>query len=134
MKKLIMKNNKIVEKEKQLTNMALKLAVTYLDDSKPLLDMAVVGKKYAKLEKQWLDLLYKIIVGNNKTIITKKIHNRRIKEIEYFVWFEDFIDEANGNVVSVERTKIVKINGNLVDCIGKPIKFDLLGKKLIHKY
>lgn len=37
-------------------------------------------------------------------------------------WLEDFIDEDNGSVVTLERSRLVSINGKRVDMSGRPLR------------
>ncbi len=131
------KNNKIIAKELQIQKVALKIAEIAIKkihstSAAELTYQLKIGRlnlKYQKLVGEWYELCYKNIVGKRKTVFKQTKLKRKTIEIEYIPWFEDFIDEDTGFVVPVERTKVVKINGKLVDANQNPIKFQLIQNK-----
>jgi hypothetical protein len=128
------KNRKIINLEEKLKIQALKIADVYLNKKGDLINQSEILHKlrikYNELEEQWLLAVFNNIVGKRKVYIKNKLHRRKIRKMEYFLWEEDFVDEDSGEVVSVERTRIIKMDGVLVDKDEKPIKFDLSGKKI----
>lgn len=131
-------NRKLKNKEKQLLVCALQIADFYLNiKMDKMLGKANVltriRTKYFKLLSEWEELMYKNEIGNKKTYVINKMHRRRIRKLEYFSWKEDFIDEDTGEVVSIERTTIIKIDDVLVDRYEKPIRFDLKTNKLMNE-
>lgn len=131
------KNNKIIAKELQIQKVALKIAEiaiekihsTFAAELTYQLKIGRLNLKYQKLVGEWYELCYKNIVGKRKTLFKQTKLKRKTVEIEYIPWIEDFIDEDTGFVVPVERTKVVKINGKLVDANQNPIKFQLIQTK-----
>lgn len=131
------KNNKIIAKELQIQKVALKIAEITIEkihstSSAELSYQLKIGRlnlKYQKLVGEWYELCYKNIVGKRKTVFEQTKLKRKTVEIEYIPYLEDFVDEDTGDVVSVERKKVVKINGKLVDANQKPIKFQLIQTK-----
>ena len=131
------KNNKIIAKELQIQKVALKIAEIAIEkihstsavELSYQLKIGRLNLKYQKLVGEWYELCYKNIVGKRKTVFKQTKLKRKTVEIEYIPWIEDFIDEDTGFVVPVERTKVVKINGKLVDANHNPIKFQLIQTK-----
>ena len=131
------KNNKIIAKELQIQKVALKIAEiaikkihsTSVAELTYQLKIGRLNLKYQKLVGEWYELCYKNIVGKRKTVFKQTKLKRKTIEIEYIPWIEDFIDEDTGILVPVERTKVVKINGKLVDTNQNPIKFQLIQTK-----
>lgn len=64
-----------------------------------------------------IDSIIKIKTGRKKSD-SKEIP---IKEGRKY-WTEDFVDEDNGEVISIERSELVAINGKRVDRLGRPVK------------
>ena len=131
------KNNKIIAKELQIQKVALKIAEIAIEkihstsavELSYQLKIGRLNLKYQKLVGEWYELCYKNIVGKRKTVFKQTKLKRKTVEIEYIPWIEEFIDEDTGFVVPVERTKVVKINGKLVDANHNPIKFQLIQTK-----
>jgi hypothetical protein len=131
------KNKKIIAKELQIQKVALKIAEITIEkihstSSTELSYQLKIGRlnlKYQKLVGEWFELCYKNIVGKRKTFLQETKLKRKSIKIEYIPWIEDFVDEDTGAVVPVERTKVVKINGKLVDANNNPIKFQLIQTK-----
>lgn len=131
------KNNKIIAKELQIQKVALKIAEIAIEkihstSATELSYQLKIGRlnlKYQKLVGEWYELCYKNIVGKRKTKIEKSLKRGKVHVVEYIPYLEDFIDEDTGEVVSVERRQIIKINGKLVDRNGKPVKFQLIQTK-----
>lgn len=63
-----------------------------------------------------VDEIIKIKTGRKKSDV-KEI---KIKEGRR-TWIEDFIDEDYGEVVSIERSELVSINGKRVDRLGRAV-------------
>ena len=114
------KNNKIIAKELQIQKVALKIAEIVIEkihstSATELSYQLKIGRlnlKYQKLVGEWYELCYKNIVGKRKTVFKQTKLKRKTVEIEYIPWIEDFIDEDTGNVVPVERKKLLKLMVN----------------------
>lgn len=82
-----------------------------------------IQSKLEDLHRQWLEERFKSIVGKSKLIEKKKRYKNKMVIFTYYVWYENFIDEDNGNVVEIERTSLIKIDGVLVESNKKPITY-----------
>ena len=49
---------------------------------------------------------------NKKTVLVRRKN-----------WIEDFVDEDSGEVVSIERSYIIAVNGQKTDRFGKPLQY-----------
>lgn len=82
-----------------------------------------ITSKLEDLHKEWLKERFKSIVGKSKLIERKQRYKNKMVIFTYYVWYENFIDEDNGNVVEIERTSLIKIDGILVESNKKPITY-----------
>jgi len=94
---------KKIEKEIEIKTKLIEKVASEISELKRLLDFSDKGYK-----EDFEDIFLKN--GRKKEKINAKVG--RIH------WTEDFIDEENGEVVSIERSKLVSIDGIWVDRFG----------------
>lgn len=82
-----------------------------------------IATKLEDLHRQWLEERFKDIVGKSKLIEKKKRYRNKMVIFTYYVWYEDFIDEENGSIHSIERISLIKIDGILVETNKQPITY-----------
>lgn len=73
--------------------------------------------------------------GKVPTEIMKKLMGRKTSRRVLKTWNEDFVDEDNGEVVSIERNEIVVDKNTIIDRDILDLIFDIQAKSIfIHKY
>jgi hypothetical protein len=107
--------------EERLISVAVSMAKLTLNKDLPLANdkQLTLAIKYEQLHNRWLAAYEKSMIGRMKTIECKY----KRKPAMAYVWHEDFVDEDTGEVVSIERTEIYKIDGVLVNTHYQPILF-----------
>jgi hypothetical protein len=99
------KTNSLIEKKKKQIE---KLAIEISD----LMDKQIFEEK-GFIE---VDEIIKIKIGRKKS---------DVKEIKikagHRTWTEDFIDEDSGEIVSIEMSELVSVNGKRVDRLGRAV-------------
>lgn len=73
-------------------------------------------EKIVSLLNQNIDLEYKLKLKGYKKTFEKEINigtkrKPKITIATFGMWFEDFVDEDNGEVITIERHDIIAING-----------------------
>ncbi|WP_341966223.1 hypothetical protein [Flavobacterium psychrophilum] len=73
-------------------------------------------EKIALLLNQNIDLAYKLRLKGYKKTFEKEVNLGTKKEPKMIIatfgmWLEDFVDEDNGEVVSIERNEVIAVDG-----------------------
>ncbi|ELM3727185.1 hypothetical protein RYR32_002627, partial [Flavobacterium psychrophilum] len=73
-------------------------------------------EKIVLLLNQNIDLAYKLRLKGYKKTFEKEVNLGTKKEPKIIIatfgmWLEDFVDEDNGEVVSIERNEVIAVDG-----------------------
>lgn len=126
---------RIIKKETEITKKLTQLAWHSFNkkprDTSWHLKNDSLEEEISELQKQWFELKRKQIVAGRKVCESWIKVKRKDVKIEFYKWEEHFVDEDTGEVVGIERTRVITINDILVDDSEKPIIFNI--KDLINR-